>query len=299
MRKYLLYGTDVMISNPKRLLLAGVLVSALAMAVGAVWSGRDELAGDHSGVGRDDASASGAPDKNPAGSMGSGAVSAEGGSDAGVARTLQVIRDSLERNDLASARLLLNAVLALHQDNEQALALRKDLQAREQKADVAVPAEHAEKPSKAGEPARPAPRPPARPDRQRTISTPHRPHGGNASHNLVATAPGVMNIGAKGTGSASAETASPSPPATPAVTSPPALPSSIPLQRPSAPIVEAKPEPMAAESDQAPKTRAQVRAELARARMDGSLPRFGNPDPAGPGGSHGFVVQSTASPERE
>jgi hypothetical protein len=34
-----------------------------------------------------------------------------------------------------------------------------------------------------------------------------------------------------------------------------------------------------------PKTRAQVRAELAQARADGSLPAFGNPDPAGPGGA--------------
>ena len=34
----------------------------------------------------------------------------------------------------------------------------------------------------------------------------------------------------------------------------------------------------------APLSRAQVRADLARARSDGTIPRFGNPDPAGPGG---------------
>jgi hypothetical protein len=38
-------------------------------------------------------------------------------------------------------------------------------------------------------------------------------------------------------------------------------------------------------SDGGPKTRAQVRAEIVRARQDGSLPAFGNPDPAGPGGA--------------
>jgi hypothetical protein len=38
-------------------------------------------------------------------------------------------------------------------------------------------------------------------------------------------------------------------------------------------------------SDGGPKTRAQVRAEIARAREDGSLPAFGNPDPAGPAGA--------------
>ncbi|WP_250510740.1 hypothetical protein [Caballeronia sp. GACF4] len=38
-------------------------------------------------------------------------------------------------------------------------------------------------------------------------------------------------------------------------------------------------------SIQAPKTRAEVQDELRRARMNGNLPRFGNPDPYGPGGT--------------
>jgi hypothetical protein len=46
---------------------------------------------------------------------------------------------------------------------------------------------------------------------------------------------------------------------------------------------------MAATSNQGPKTREQVRAELARARMDGTLSRFGNPDPCGPGGTPNFT----------
>ena len=46
---------------------------------------------------------------------------------------------------------------------------------------------------------------------------------------------------------------------------------------------------MAATSNQAPKTREQVRAELARARMDGTISRFGNPDPYGPGGTPNFT----------
>jgi len=32
-----------------------------------------------------------------------------------------------------------------------------------------------------------------------------------------------------------------------------------------------------------------VRAELAHARMDGTLSRFGNPDPYGPGGTPNFT----------
>ena len=39
-----------------------------------------------------------------------------------------------------------------------------------------------------------------------------------------------------------------------------------------------------------PKTRAQVRAEIARARENGSLPAFGNPDPAGPGGAPSLTM---------
>ncbi|KLU23910.1 hypothetical protein EOS_22975 [Caballeronia mineralivorans PML1(12)] len=46
---------------------------------------------------------------------------------------------------------------------------------------------------------------------------------------------------------------------------------------------------MQAAANQGPKTREQVRAELARARMDGTIPRFGNPDPYGPGGTPNFT----------
>ncbi|SAL71620.1 hypothetical protein AWB71_04397 [Caballeronia peredens] len=45
------------------------------------------------------------------------------------------------------------------------------------------------------------------------------------------------------------------------------------------------PQPMPAQMAMAsngPLTRAQVRADLARARADGTIPRFGNPDPYGP-----------------
>ncbi|WP_090682318.1 DUF4148 domain-containing protein [Paraburkholderia phenazinium] len=46
---------------------------------------------------------------------------------------------------------------------------------------------------------------------------------------------------------------------------------------------------MAAGSNQGPKTREQVREELAHARMNGTIPRFGNPDPYGPGGTPNFT----------
>ena len=45
--------------------------------------------------------------------------------------------------------------------------------------------------------------------------------------------------------------------------------------------MQAMPAQMAMASN-APVTRAQVRADLARARADGTIPRYGNPDPYGP-----------------
>jgi hypothetical protein len=45
------------------------------------------------------------------------------------------------------------------------------------------------------------------------------------------------------------------------------------------PAQETNANSMPAASNQGPKTREQVRAELARARMDGTIPRFGYPDP--------------------
>ena len=42
--------------------------------------------------------------------------------------------------------------------------------------------------------------------------------------------------------------------------------------------------------DSGPKTRAEVRAELVRARENGGLPPFGNPDPAGPGGAPSMTM---------
>ncbi|MFM0391696.1 hypothetical protein [Paraburkholderia phytofirmans] len=54
----------------------------------------------------------------------------------------------------------------------------------------------------------------------------------------------------------------------------------------SPPLVQAMPSGgTVARTDDGPKTRSQVRAEIARARQNGSLPAFGNPDPAGPGGA--------------
>ncbi|MDR5822575.1 hypothetical protein [Caballeronia sp. LZ043] len=48
-----------------------------------------------------------------------------------------------------------------------------------------------------------------------------------------------------------------------------------------------------ADTSTGPKTRKQVEDELRAARNSGALPRFGNPDPAGPGGSPGNLSRSS------
>jgi hypothetical protein len=47
-------------------------------------------------------------------------------------------------------------------------------------------------------------------------------------------------------------------------------------------MMTAQAQPSMNNASNAPMTRAQVRADLARARADGTIPRFGNPDPYGP-----------------
>jgi hypothetical protein len=57
------------------------------------------------------------------------------------------------------------------------------------------------------------------------------------------------------------------------------------------PIAQAAPPPaIALDSGKTAKTREQVRAELDRARTNGSLPRFGGPNPYGPGGAPSTTI---------
>ena len=295
-----------MISYPNRFILAGVLVGALALTAYAVRTGKLGLSEDPFGLGRDDVSASRTLDHALNRSLSSGTVSRDIGSDAGAARTLQAVRDSLQRNDLASARVLLNAMQALHKDDKQALTLRQDLQAREAKVDDAHGVVRAESPQRTSESTRSVPRSMARTDRLREGSYPAGEHASRTSRHSrsksAAQDKGQPDHGAEvvavAPGSGSGERASSSPPITSIV--PPAALQSVPVPPPSAPIIEpAKPDPLPVQSDQTPKTREQVRAELARARADGTLPRFGNPDPAGPGGTPSLTVQPNLSLGRE
>ena len=270
-----------MVTHPKRLVFAGIFVAALAVTS---YLPRLMQTGLHHNQSANDAyddagSAGGMPDGAPV----SGAVSAGTRGDESPARILQAVRDSLQRNDLASAEVLLRAARTLDINNPQAIALQHDLDARiaqsappvtSTKGVVTTPrAESREIPR--------ASRAVNRTPQIRERIHPAPPHAREAR----------VDAQAANTGNTPAETV----PTTPEV-----------IEKPKAAVVEAAPEVVhtpapvvvpspvvqqavrpapapVVESSQGPKSREQVRAELERARADGSLPRFGNPDPAGPG----------------
>lgn len=69
----------------------------------------------------------------------------------------------------------------------------------------------------------------------------------------------------------------------------PAIPNPAPPDATAQPAMPSRPDPVAAlppsPATPQPKSRQDVQDELRNARLNGSLPRFGNPDPYGPGGS--------------
>jgi Domain of unknown function (DUF4148) len=324
-RKFVLYGIDAMTIHPKRLFLAGLVVAALAIAGYAARSGNGEFPGALSSFGSHDASGSGALDTLSAGSTGSGPV-VGGSPDDTVAQILQAIRDSLQRNDLASARSLLNAVHAFGKDDKRVLTLQRDLQAREKKTDDAPRAAAVDESQTTQEPARVAAGSMERPDHVRDGSLPTREHAvirlqharsSRASQVKVVPARAV-NVDTASAGSVSGETTRTSMTAVSPPTGPSAGDQATPILPPGAQSAPAAQTPQMAQtiqvtqtaqamqsgpgstaSGQGPKTRAQVRAELERARDNGTLPRFGNPDPAGPGRSPNSVANQAALPGHE
>jgi len=292
------YGTDFMMSNPKRTFLAGLLLGAVVIGASVMRSGEDKLSGARSGSERDGASISGELDNGPVETRRSNPASASGHAD-DISHILQAIRDSLKRNDLASAKVLLGAVQTLHKDDSRALTLQKELQAREEKVDPVPPVVPLDNPRNAAKSTRSATRLPARSERSHERASPVRDHTISTSRrSRIVDAPqiqapsdnGIDAEGARpalGTGradSSSREVApTVAPTVAPIVTSTPPRPAP-PTEQVLPPAQPVAPKALLLQSAQGPKTRAQVRAELDRARMDGSLPRFGNPDPAGPGG---------------
>lgn len=181
-------------------------------------------------------------------------------------------------------------------DDSRALPLQKELQAREEKADSVPPVTPPDNSRNTAKSSRPATRLPARAERSHEGKSHVREHVIRTSRqSWIRDTPQIRT---SSTSDADAEAASPalgagrknpgSPEGAPTAASTAPRPALV-LAKPRVkevlpPVQPVAPKPLPLQSDQAPKTRAQVRAELARARADGSLPRFGNPNPAGPGG---------------
>jgi hypothetical protein len=288
---------DVMVTHPKRLVFAGIFVVALAVTSLLPRVLHNGLHTDQSASDGYDSSgfAGGTPDALRT----SGAVPSNTQSDASPAHILQAVRDSLQRNDLESAEVLLRAARALDINNEQAVALQHDLDARRTQTQIASPAAIATDvitmPQAESRSTPRAARAVNRTEqtRERTKRVPlHARDATDIPAELpaardtpvetaatVAPVPKVIEKAVPPQGMAPAVDVAPE-----VVSAPELAPAPAPVVT-SLPVVQqtARPEPAPASQSPGPKSRAQVRAELERARLDGSIPRFGNPDPAGPG----------------
>jgi hypothetical protein len=305
-----------MISLPNRFVLAGgLLITALAIAALGVHLSIDGFSGRASS--RDDVSLSTPPDSSPVRAGRTQPVPTST-SDAGIAYVLQAVHDSLQRNDLASARVLLDAVLAIRSDEPQALILQKELIARQEQAHAAASVASAAPAPKAAEPVRATVRPTGKTERTRDTSTHaahsrtqttqrnesvdgdsthvEAPHSVRPSDAMLPTASSTISTTAA---TVSASTSAPAAHPTPQVsetTTPTVPPTHTDATSPVIQTAQSNPAP--AVYGQGPKTRAEVRDELVRARTDGSMSRFGNPDPKGPGGTPSYNAQPSVRLDR-
>lgn len=308
-----------MVSEPRKIVLTSLLVGAVAIAAYISQSDKSWLSADELGLERDNASSHSTRGDTMTGSVSSGPVVKRSDLATAIAGDLQAARNSLQRNDLASAQAQLDAVRSAHRNDDQVLALQTEVEARAEQAQHAPVATHAEGPAgQGGKSARLSSLSSGKTAHSHESSAVTREHSSRASSSYAKTRHARETVvAAVGTGSTSsgktrggapivASVASSGPAAlkvvpngasapaesqpaqqTPPISAPPdrqadltaqAVPAqSAPQLSPSAGTV--------LKSEGGPKTRAQVRAEIARARADGSLPAFGNPDPAGPGGA--------------
>ncbi|HWT39453.1 MAG TPA: hypothetical protein VN289_24435 [Paraburkholderia sp.] len=269
-----------MMSESSRVVVAGgVLIGALTLAaLGFPFGNRGSSAKEADG--RIDASlASAARPVTPD-------APADDPHNAGIARVLQAVHDSLQSGDLASARVLLDAVLAMRGNEPQALMLQKELAAREEVARRAQASTF----DRQGD-AKSATRTHA----SRKAQHVHVHHVMDDDEELTANLPPPVDIRSD---SATVDAAENVPHAqTDAATQTSTATPEEPPAPPAAPVIaSARPNdgPPVAATRGASKTRAEVRDELTRARADGSMSRFGNPDPYGPGGAPSRDTQPSA-----
>lgn len=314
-----------MYSEPRKIVLTGLVVSAVAIAAYVSHASKPWVSTDEFGSARGDTPAYRTRGDTISGAVRSGPVAARSDAGSATAGSLQAARNRPQRNDLGAAQAQLDAVRSAHQEDDQVRALQKQVGARADNEQHAVNAARVEKTLQpAGRPTRMSSS--MKHGRSRESRLAGREHTGRASgyarsqqalDNLVArldsnSAPNVktpatvgpamasqvssIQSGLKGMqGTGSAPVAVPASPVQQRAQKPPAV-STVPTEPqadlttqatlPSPPLVQSTPTAATAvKTDDGPKTRSQVRAEIARARENGGLPAFGNPDPAGPGGA--------------
>ncbi len=313
-----------MFSDPRKVVFAGVVLSAVAIgAFVYVAESDDDSADDELGLVHDEPARSGRGDIM-SGVITSGSVESRSDSAASEADRLHAARKSLLRDDVAAARVQPNAARQARQNDSPLVALKKQAD-KEPRALAAAPVDKAARPEgKATRTSSPlAVKSPQSRDAQLATRQRSIHESSYAQHRHAAQT--VTTIA--GSYSASASSLPPrasqpayalpelnavdSAPATlnaPIAPIVPMAPLAAPrLQQPeptvqselsksqadltaqaisSPPLVQTMPaEGVLPKLDSGPKSRAEVRAEIVRARDDGSLPAFGNPDPAGPGGA--------------
>lgn len=313
-------------SEPGKIIVTGIVVSAVAIAAylaqyGKPWSSTDEF-----GSTRGEELVHHTRGDTVSGVVRSGPVVAHSDSGAATAGGLQAASKSLSRNDPAVAQTQPDVLRPMHKNDDPARTPAREVQVRADNEPRATPAVRVDK----------MPKPRLKPVRTSTSPVKHgRSHvsstlASESAANRAARAARVaedqraLDRLVAGLDRNGGPGGKPSVAAAPAVASqssavpaelkgvqstsgPPPVTPSLPLVQqvaPRTPAVSLEPhaeltsqapppaavQPVSSEgarikSDGGPKTRAQVRSEIGRAREDGGLPAFGNPDPAGPAGA--------------
>ncbi|WP_454807417.1 hypothetical protein [Paraburkholderia fungorum] len=315
-----------MISEPSNIALTSLIVGTLGIAAYISQSDKNWLPADDLGLEHGNTLARDAGGGTNSGSVSSGPVLTSGGSAAAIAGNLDAARHSLQRNDLAAAQAQLDAVRPAHRGDDQVRALQREVAARMEQAQQAQAAVQVRKPTRqAIKPAHAASLSSSNTVRSSEghVATREQPKRVPASYAKTRRVPETVVItagaGSVLSGAASAVRAPATGRALPSVSagmaeisnvadapadSKPTVPAStaqsvpraeLTAQTASAQSAQSAPQlaPAAgtsANSEGGVITRAQVRAEIARARADGALPAFGNPDPAGPGGAPSLTL---------
>lgn len=318
-----------MISEPSKIVLTILIVGTLGIAAYISQSDKNWLPADDLGLEHGNTLARDAGGDTNSGSVSSGPVLTSGGSAAAIAGNLDAARHSLQRNDLVAAQAQLDAVRPAHQGDDQVRALQREVATRMEQAQQAQAAVQVQKPTRQGmKPAHSALLSSSNTvrSRERHVATRGQSKRVPASYAKTRLVPetavttvgagsvlsGAANaVGAPATGRALpsvpagvaeisnvAGAPADSKPTVPAPTAQPVPRAELTAQAASAQSAQsaqwgpqlAPAAGMSANSEAGVKTRAQVRAEIARARADGALPAFGNPDPAGPGGAPSLTL---------